>query len=690
MLYQSSRSRLGSPSFDPLHPRTPPLTYSASAAQAPTFVRSLLYLLTPKFNVADILYLKFGREIESFAENLHQLEAVINNANLQRPRRRYGNPDHETRVALQPVSQAVGDFKTTLEECEKLLNDHERFRRDTAGFVDNVVWHVSTQRDVEVLRERVQFHATKLLIVTKPFEIGLLLEIRRELQDLRRDVSEIKGLLVSLLRNEEPTLDALIPGQRAACPEIPEEVINKFTKSITLNPPTAFQDVANMPLKEGFDALVYHFAQSTVEFNPGFDPSQRTPEETQFVNLLKSRWILDKMEHNPQLIAAGTAPLWRSALAEVKSLVAPPKDVIVRLPDECFSIWAVEAPPLVPPDLAEQRPLEDQILELSDDRIDFIVNTDITRVIPAYATPSGNLDSHNILLSNRHVQDLRWQYLRNAEDVQSLQQALTGYRVHHSMFVSALLNNISWSINGSEKPHKTGKAMLQMWQPQSLPAPTEPPTTIPLTPIQSSASVTSPRSFSGSRASFAGSTNPSRRSTALSTSTTLFSGSSATSVMVGNRGNGTAVKTPEPPVIVFFTMYDGKYAFLHFKLTDRIYVDPERCHCRQNSRKQCRTVIIVTKDKTIDLRRFHASQESGKGLYTWDLARFRIPRHPQYKDVEVVKKVEYLTLEFDTVEDKDEFRTELRSLEKVRDLDSDMCRNIIAEKQVKDYKPTKK
>ncbi|KAL8644728.1 MAG: hypothetical protein Q9226_007618, partial [Calogaya cf. arnoldii] len=555
-----------------------------------------------------ILYLKFGREVESFGENLQQLEAVINNANRQRPRRRYGNPDHDTRVALQPVSQAVGDFKTTLDECEKLLNDHDRFRRDTAGFVDNVVWHVSTQRDVEVLRERVQFHATKTPFANRITEVtnsgcvaahshqtlrdvsqpcvpqafpiltscsGLLLEIRRELQDLRRDVSEIKGFLVSLLRNEEPSMDALLSGQRLAFPEIPTELVDKFARSLTLNPPAAFQDVAKMPLKEGFDALVYHISQSTVGFNPGFDPSQRTPEETQFVNLLKSKWILDRMEQSSHLTAAGTAPLWISALAEVKSLVAPPKDVIVRLPDECFSIWVVEAPALVPPDLAEQRPLEDQILEL---------------------------------------------------------------------------NNVSWSINGSEKSHKTGKAMLQMWQPQSLPVPTEPLTTLPLTPIQSSASVTSPRSFSGSRASFAGSTNPSRRSTALSTSTTLFSGSSATSVMVGNRGNGTAVKTPEPPVIVFFTMYDGKYAFLHFKLTDHIYVDPERCYCRQNSRKPCRTVIIVTKDKTIDLRRFHASQESGKGLYTWDLARFRIPRHPQYNDVEVVKKVEYLTLEFDTVE----------------------------------------
>ena len=85
-------------------------------------------------------------------------------------------------------------------------------------------------------------------------------------------------------------------------------------------------------------------------------------------------------------------------------------------------------------------------------RTDFIVNTNVTRVIPAYATPDESNNGHNLLLSNRHVQDLRWQYLRSVEgmrisnmhlpedftdrpskDVESLQQALTGYRVHHKM-----------------------------------------------------------------------------------------------------------------------------------------------------------------------------------------------------------------------------------------------------------------
>lgn len=47
--------------------------------------------------------------------------------------------------------------------------------------------------------------------------------------------------------------------------------------------------------------------------------------------------------------------------------------------------------------------------------IDFIVNTDVTRVIPAYTTPTEGDKGHNLLLSSKHVQDLRWQYLGSAE-----------------------------------------------------------------------------------------------------------------------------------------------------------------------------------------------------------------------------------------------------------------------------------
>lgn len=89
----------------------------------------------------------------------------------------------------------------------------------------------------------------------------LLLEIRRELQDLRRDVSDIKGLLVHLLANE-PLLQSSLPsGPTITFPEIPQDISGKFLESIQVNTPDSFQDGTGWPLKEGFDALVYHFSQ---------------------------------------------------------------------------------------------------------------------------------------------------------------------------------------------------------------------------------------------------------------------------------------------------------------------------------------------------------------------------------------------------------------------------------------------
>ncbi|KAL8924117.1 MAG: hypothetical protein Q9208_004254 [Pyrenodesmia sp. 3 TL-2023] len=160
--------------------------------------------------------------------------------------------------------------------------------------------------------------------------------------------------------------------------------------------------------------------------------------------------------------------------------------------------------------------------------------------------------------------------------------------------------------------------------------------------------------------------------------------------MVGSSGNGTAVKTPEPPVIVLLTKVNNKYTFLHFELTERTFVNPESCHCRQNSKQPCQIVIIETKNRTIDLRRFQVAQAAEQGLHTWDLARFRIPRHPQFKELEVVKKVEYMTLKFESVKAKDEFRHELRLLEQVRNLDNQIYQNILQEKRARYRKSLKR
>ncbi|KAL9046609.1 MAG: hypothetical protein Q9214_000594 [Letrouitia sp. 1 TL-2023] len=558
---------------------------------------------------ADVQYLRFGREIQSLADILQQIEAVIKHANSQRPRRPWHNHDDECRLALQPVSQAVGDFAKSLSDCEKLLNDHERFQRDAAGFIDNVIWHISTQQDVEVLRER-------LMLVLKPFELQLLLEIRRELQDLRRDVVEIKGVLINLTGNIKAPYDPLYTARKIEFPEIPSELISKFSTAIKINAPKDFRDLPDIPLMEG-------------------------------------KWILENLESSSYLAAAGPSSLWASAIWELKSdviqeykrfdsnqLIAPPKEVISRLPDSCFSIWVAEPESLLPPNLAEQRPLEDQILEMA---------------------------------------------------------------------------NVSWSINGSFKPGKSGNARLQMWQLQNLqgtstvqefpkaksPSFVETPSSRKSSTLadatfsqknlldelinaQTTSPIENPRSHTTSP-----STGMRRSSTAISSTTTMFSGSSATSVIVGSRGDGTAVLFPEPPVMILFTVFEGKYTFLHLELKEHVFVNPESCDCRRNSKRECHTVVIESGNskKSIEIRRLCALQPSEKGLYTWDLARFRFPRHPEYKHLEVLSKVKYLTLKFESVKKKEDFCEELKLLEKVRRLDNKIYLDILAQKKSRDRKP---
>lgn len=105
----------------------------------------------------DVQYLQFGNEIQSLGQNLTRLNNIFED---QSRGPRWRGSAHGLGLEL---SDLTGDFRKTLEECEKLLNDRERFHRDRAGFVDNVRWWVGgTEAKVKTLRERVHFHSAKV------------------------------------------------------------------------------------------------------------------------------------------------------------------------------------------------------------------------------------------------------------------------------------------------------------------------------------------------------------------------------------------------------------------------------------------------------------------------------------------------------------------------------------------------
>lgn len=662
----------------------------------------------------DVRYFEFGEDIQTLAQSLQQLIEVTENAGRQRQDAQRG-PEAE----LRSLREVTGDFGRTLRDCNALLGNHHKFHRNKADFVDNVVWHASTESEISNLKERVRLHITKMSFVIKPFEIQLLVGIRNELIQLQQEVRDLAGLVITL--RKDTTRDSALPSLPSIeMPLISDAITQRFVAALKLNKPDAFHTVSDFPLKEGFDALAFHFAKSTILFNPGIGPSQKVPKETQYLNLLKAKWILEKLKASSRLAAAETNSLWLNCEREVEqkiveqcrrfqtdSLKPPPLENITRLPDDCFTIWIFEAPPLQP-HLAEARALEEKILDLtlpnnstltifrsSDDdfrvvtvhttvipdrskeveRESFSANMQSTQLVPAYAIPepiSGSSLSGNGILLYR-AQDLsQWQPLKDLMDVFSFQQALTGYRV----FFDA--SNVTWSLNGSDKPGKHGVARIQFWEAKRL-------TKLPIAEDTDQSPLSSVNSTTpGSPQTLSENGFGKRRLTGLAST---INSSTRTTQISGNRAcNAIVIQPPEPPVLIIYTLCDSKFTFLHLTLGEEIFVNESACLCKRSPEK-CLRIVLNSKKKKIKLRKHSALEPDSRGLHSWDLARFRIPRHPRYKEIEVVEK-DYLCLDFKTKPAKAEFRNELRSLFKyVRDPDIQDYRMEIKKLEHNSHRP---
>ena len=495
---------------------------------------------------------------------------------------------------MNTLLEISGDFLRTLQDCERLLDDKSKFSRSASGFIDNVAWHSSTERDVNNLRDRVCFHMVKLNFIAKPFEIRLLLGIRRQLQQLSRQVADLRALL-----DWDPTQQRLVtrPHDHETYFSVPKPLSDRFRKGMVSKDLELSQVRDDLPLKEGFDALVYHFAKSTVNFNPNAGLGQDVPAE-QYLNLVKSRWILERLEESTYFVALNPESLYRGYLRELEDQVRdqlvrfqqsdlhpPSLDELSRLPDNCYSILVDADSRTSPAAQTERRPFEEKILELeiqngysthpstltifrkSETALRLVqatkhdeneafhqeesTNVDMvhTRLVPIFAASQDNsIDKSNLLLCNAG-QDTSYN-LRGPDDVAQFQRALTGFRVSYDMSHIAL----HVELTGLNKSSISGQARLQFWHLK------------PLARIQQSEDSEPSEGDSASIDPTPNSPEGSPKLRRFWTSGTL-PGSSTVSLVNGSRGNGIALTCPELPVLIIFTKCERKYAFLHLQCT---------------------------------------------------------------------------------------------------------------------------
>jgi len=66
-------------------------------------------------------------------------------------------------LGVDLVTQEIfGNFKETLNDCERLLNDQRYFQKHH-GFVSNIYSHHQIDPEMQKLRERIAFHNIKVI-----------------------------------------------------------------------------------------------------------------------------------------------------------------------------------------------------------------------------------------------------------------------------------------------------------------------------------------------------------------------------------------------------------------------------------------------------------------------------------------------------------------------------------------------
>jgi hypothetical protein len=515
---------------------------------------------------------------------LQQLEAAFNKALW-----RYESPDFESfdtdfeAADLKKDAQRfrcdlkdlVGDVHQTLEQCKEILAKHVRLQK-YSGVIKNVVWATTAQDKVDELRRKIQFHAQKISLIVEPVKLEILTTMDEKLDKILDRLDSMQAL-------------SSVP---SPLPNIPDWLDHRFRSAMAENAPDSFTDISEIPLREGFDALYTHFREST---NPFRDPDGigQTPE--QYLNLLKSQWLLDILRQSEHFKQAKLGSLFPRAVAKIarrlsdvykrSDLVRFPEEKLQELTSTAFLIWP-------PEQVIEVRFMtdptegEEEILKLSlpasfgngkDDLVLFRtgpstlrivrnviplhsgspyyeserLNIHMDRFIPFYAIQESSIHQRRRSKTTSTVGIYRANQtgetayeMKEEIDLFNFQRAVTGYQVVGDA------TSVKWALKHSTKPRGKGRLQLWYWKPLAKDQNQE-------TGRRES---TSSSSTIGPKSGGSGATDATIELLLDTTDRSMIT------VEKSSDNNSTVgASTPPVPVIMVYTQSDNEYSYLHLE-----------------------------------------------------------------------------------------------------------------------------
>jgi hypothetical protein len=434
-----------------------------------------------------------------------------------------------------------------------------------------VLWELRIRAKVDKLLDRIKFHISKISLVMEQLQDGLLRNMVATLQRIEERVTDIHNVVVT--QTLQPTT--------AKMAAVPAGLAVRFHNALTIpSRPQTFERLEEVPMQEGFDALAYHFFQSTVLSHGR--PGTTQPLE-QYINLMKTLWLLEVLKRTTQFEQSF---YYRRATLRMQQLIGDEvsRPDLTTYSEADFELLNAAAYAIWIADNAEQDAivddglgLEEQILELplrdvpgaltifrmSDTELRLVqptvipgsglpprdreveINIHSHRFEPVYASPWSVEPACQVKISSSQVRSGRVYEFKDIADIYQFQRAITGFKVVHDR------ENVQWSL---DKKKRSGKARLQLWQYKPLTSTNE-----------SQSSPTSLRKFSTQTGSgFSASTNQ----------------TSAESITQGlNPSIVSIVRSPEAgnlnerelvilekvplPVLVVFTVFEKQRTFLH-------------------------------------------------------------------------------------------------------------------------------
>lgn len=439
---------------------------------------------------------------------------------------------------LTSLREIIGDYHKTLTDCRELLEENPEFRKDR-NFAYNIEWNKVIQPKVELLRKRLEFHNTKILVLLRPLELNLLSEIHRDLAGridaVHHAVRQLHGLLI-------PDVAQAMEEQASAAVvdvKIPADLENRFRAAAERSFPE-IRTAGNFPLQAGADSFIEYFEESTKSFTArGSFLDERTPLPQQYLALLKCVWIMRCLSGCEALRSAPADSQWHGYVQQLREDLSiecqrflAPTPLAQRLivpdlsglsNDDACDIWLTEDIAGYMSRHTEEQALEEvlrfpmpsqseslrrdlKILRLGSTRYRFVesvedrnaastrhqeqkmeIDLKTVNFMPLYAIPSSRSKALEVVVASPTA-DLTPTFLE-PKHIFSLQHLLTGYKVY-GRYDQGMVT-VSFTIPGQSKPLEE-HGRLQLWLPRPFSSASTP---------SSAASSIAPSQYGNSRTS---------------------------------------------------------------------------------------------------------------------------------------------------------------------------------------------